>query len=88
MRVITRLEDLAPEYPLPVVTMGNFDGVHQGHRRLMQHVVARAAEIGGTPMVLTFHPHPLQLLVPNHAPMQIQPLDQKLAVIASLGIPV
>ncbi|MDR1726427.1 MAG: riboflavin biosynthesis protein RibF [Acidobacteriota bacterium] len=88
MKVVTRLEDLAPEHPLPVVTVGNFDGVHLGHRRLIQHVAARAAEIGGTPMVLTFHPHPLQLLVPNHAPMQIQPLDQKLAVIASLGIPV
>ena len=88
MKVISRLEDLAPEYALPVVTMGNFDGVHQGHRRLIQHVAMRAAEIGGTPMVLTFHPHPLQLLVPNHAPMQIQPLEQKLAVIESLGIPV
>ena len=88
MKVISRLENLAPEYTLPVVTMGNFDGVHQGHRRLIQHVATRAVEIGGTPMVLTFHPHPLQLLVPNHAPMQIQPLEQKLAVIESLGIPV
>jgi len=88
MKVISRLEDIAPEYALPIVTMGNFDGVHLGHRKLIQSVVARAAEIGGTPMAITFHPHPLHMLVPNNAPVQIQTLPQKLAVIESLGIPV
>ena len=88
MKIISRLEDIKPEYQLPVVTMGNFDGVHRGHIKLIQRVVARAAEIGGTPMVITFHPHPLQKLAPNNAPMQIQTLPQKLAVIESLGIPV
>ena len=88
MKVISRLEELAPEYVLPVVTMGNFDGVHLGHRKLIQSVVTRAAKIGGTPMVITFYPHPLHMLVPNYAPMQIQTLPQKLAVIESLGIPV
>ena len=88
MRIITRLEDITPEYAMPVVTMGNFDGVHLGHRELFQRVVTRAAEIGGTPMAITFHPHPLHMLAPNNAPMQIQTLSQKLAVIESLGIPI
>ena len=88
MKVISRLEDIAPEYVLPIVTMGNFDGVHLGHRKLIQSVAARAAEIGGTPMAITFHPHPLHMLAPNNAPVQIQTLPQKLAVIESLGIPV
>jgi len=88
MKVISRLEDIAPEYALPVVTMGNFDGVHLGHRKLIQGVVTRAAEIGGTPMAITFFPHPLHMLAPNNAPVQIQTLPQKLAVIESLGIPV
>jgi riboflavin kinase / FMN adenylyltransferase len=87
MKVIYRLEDLAPEYPSPVATIGNFDGVHQGHQILIRDLVSRAAKIGGTPVVLTFHPHPLQLLAPNNAPLQIQSLDQRLAVIESLGIP-
>ena len=87
MRVIDRLEDLAPEYPAPVVTIGNFDGVHLGHQNLMRDLVARAEKIGGTPVVITFHPHPLQVLAPNYAPLQIQTLDQKLAVIESLGVP-
>ena len=88
MKVISRLEDIAPEYALPIVTMGNFDGVHLGHRKLIQSVVTRAAEVGGTPMAITFHPHPLHMLAPNNAPVQIQTLPQKLAVIESLGIPV
>jgi riboflavin kinase/FMN adenylyltransferase len=88
MRVIKSLEELTPEYPAPVVTIGNFDGVHLGHQSLMRDLVARAKEIGGTPIVLTFDPHPLQLLAPNNAPLQIQTLNQKLAVIESVGIPV
>jgi riboflavin kinase / FMN adenylyltransferase len=87
MKVVYRPEDLTPEYPAPVVTIGNFDGVHLGHQCLIQDLVARADSIGGTPIVFTFNPHPLQVLAPNNAPLQIQTLDQKLATIESLGIP-
>jgi len=87
MQVIDRLEDLAPVFPSPVVTIGNFDGVHLGHQNLMRDLVTRAARFGGTPVVITFHPHPLQVLAPNNAPLQIQTLDQKLSTIESLGIP-
>jgi riboflavin kinase/FMN adenylyltransferase len=88
MKVIYKLEDLAPEYPAPIVTIGNFDGIHLGHQQLMRDLVARANKINGTPMVLTFNPHPLQVLAPNNAPLQIQTFDQKLATLESLGIPV
>ncbi|NWG75400.1 MAG: bifunctional riboflavin kinase/FAD synthetase [Rubrivivax sp.] len=87
MKVIYRLEDLAPEYPSPVVTIGNFDGVHLGHQNLMRDLCSRAAKIGGTAVVMTFHPHPLQVLAPNNAPLQIQTLNQKLAILESLGVP-
>jgi riboflavin kinase/FMN adenylyltransferase len=87
MRVIDRLEDLAPEYPVPVLTIGNFDGVHLGHQNLLRDLNSRAAKIGGTAVVMTFHPHPLQVLAPNNAPLQIQTLGQKIAAIESLGIP-
>jgi riboflavin kinase/FMN adenylyltransferase len=86
MKIIDRLEDLTPEYPAPVVTIGNFDGVHLGHQNLIRDLVTRAGKIGGTPVVLTFHPHPLQVLAPNNAPLQIQTLGQKLAIIESLGV--
>jgi riboflavin kinase/FMN adenylyltransferase len=87
MRIIRSLEELAPVYPAPVVTIGNFDGVHLGHQNLIRDLAARADKIAGTPIVLTFDPHPLQVLAPNNAPLQIQTLKQKLAVIESLGIP-
>ena len=87
MKVVYRPEDLSPEYPAPVVTIGNFDGVHLGHQCLIKDMVARAAAIEGTPVVFTFDPHPLQVLAPNNAPLQIQTLAQKLATIESLGIP-
>ena len=87
MKVIYRLEDLTPDYPAPVVTIGNFDGIHLGHQNLMRDLVQRAEKIGGTPVVLTFNPHPLQVLAPNNAPLQIQTLDQKIAILESLGIP-
>jgi riboflavin kinase/FMN adenylyltransferase len=87
MKVISRLEELTPVYPSPIVTIGNFDGVHLGHQNLMRDMIGHASRIAGTPVVVTFQPHPLQVLAPNNAPLQIQTLDQKLAIIESLGIP-
>jgi riboflavin kinase/FMN adenylyltransferase len=86
MKVVNRLEDLPLGLPRVVATIGNFDGMHLGHRQLMGDLVERAERIQGTPAVVTFHPHPLQVLAPNNAPRQIQTLDQKLAAIEELGI--
>ena len=86
MKVISRLEDLTPEYPFPIVTIGNFDGLHLGHQNLIRDLVSRAEKVGGTPVVITFHPHPLQVLAPNNAPLQIQTLEQRLGTVESLGI--
>jgi len=86
MKVLNRLEELPYDYTRPVATIGNFDGVHLGHQQLMRDLVKQASKIGGTPAVITFHPHPLQVLAPNNAPRQIQTLEQKLATIESLGI--
>ena len=87
MKVVDRPEDLVPDQPAPVITIGNFDGVHLGHQNLIKDLISRAAVIGGTPIVFTFNPHPLQVLAPNNAPLQIQTLDQKLGTFESLGIP-
>jgi len=86
MKVVSRLEQLPHGCPRPVATIGNFDGMHLGHQELMRDLVRRAAEIGGTPSVVTFHPHPIQVLAPDNAPRQIQTLKQKLATLESLGI--
>ncbi len=69
-----------------VVTIGNFDGVHLGHR----HVVARsrevATELGGLPVVaVTFDPHPLSVVAPDKAPQTLISLDRRLALLADAG---
>jgi len=86
MKVVYRLEGLPLNFPCPVATIGNFDGVHLGHEQLIRDLVKRANLIQGTPMVVTFHPHPLQVLAPDNAPRQIQTLDQKLSILEKLGI--
>ncbi|HEY1250293.1 MAG TPA: bifunctional riboflavin kinase/FAD synthetase [Thermoanaerobaculia bacterium] len=69
-----------------VGTIGNFDGVHRGHRRILETVVARAREIGRPSFAITFEPHPMAVLRPNHAPRRIQTLRQKEEAIADLGV--
>lgn len=69
-----------------VATVGNFDGVHLGHRRILEAVVARAKEIGHPSLAITFEPHPLAVLRPDHAPRRLQTLRQKEEAIEALGL--
>lgn len=86
MTVLTKLP--APEQAPsdPVLTIGNFDGVHKGHLALFHKVKERARVIEGTPLVITFEPHPLKVLRPEEAPPLITPLPQKLELIEKAGI--
>lgn len=69
-----------------VVTVGVFDGVHRGHRVLLDTAVRRAADTGGRSVVVTFHPHPLAVLRPEVAPAALATLDQRLDLLAECGI--
>ncbi len=86
MKILHSLEELPHGFARPVATIGNFDGVHLGHQRLMRSLVERAGKTGGISTVVTFHPHPLQVLAPNNAPRLIQTLRQRLATVQSLGV--
>ncbi len=69
-----------------VVTIGNFDGVHLGHRHVLSRAHQVAAELGGLPVVaVTFDPHPLSVIVPDRAPQPLTPLEHRLALLADAG---
>jgi len=68
------------------VTIGNFDGLHLGHRRILVDLVRSAAVSGTASVVMTFSPHPLQVLHPGKAPKLIIPIEDKIARIESLGV--
>lgn len=72
--------------PHPVLAIGNFDGQHLGHRALLREVVTRAAAAGGTPMVLTFDPHPVKVLAPHVNLRFLTTPDDKLAYFKAAGI--
>ena len=69
-----------------VVTIGNFDGLHRGHRSILERVRERARELGTISAAITFNPHPLRFLAPDRAPRPIATLDQKIRLIADIGI--
>jgi riboflavin kinase / FMN adenylyltransferase len=72
--------------PYPVLTIGNFDGQHLGHRALLQAVVATATARGGSPTVLTFDPHPLTVLSPSTPLRLLTTMEDKLAAFQRAGL--
>jgi riboflavin kinase/FMN adenylyltransferase len=69
-----------------VLTLGVFDGLHLGHQLIMQTVVERARVVGAVPTVITFEPHPREVLHPKSAPPLLQTFDQKIEALGVLGI--
>jgi len=91
MHIYRQLDELpsaaGPVAATPVVaTIGNFDGVHLGHRWVIAEVIARARALSGTSLAITFDPHPARVLRPDtHLPL-ITPLPHKLELLAATGI--
>jgi riboflavin kinase/FMN adenylyltransferase len=69
-----------------VVTIGNFDGVHLGHRHVIRRAHELAAERGGLPVVaVTFDPHPLSVVAPDRAPQPLSSIDERLTMLGDAG---
>lgn len=78
--------EVPPDLGRTVVAIGNFDGVHAGHREILGRAVALARERGWLAAVLTFDPHPARVLAPERAPQLIGTLGQRLRRFEELGI--
>src|SRR5204863_2087103 len=69
----------------PVLALGNFDGVHRGHRKILERVCRVAGEHGAAPVVMTFDPHPPRIVRPDKAPQLLMTKPQKLEALAGAG---
>ncbi len=78
--------DALPLFRHPAVTIGSFDGVHRGHRALVERLVAEARQLGGESLVLTFEPHPRITLGRAEGLQLLTTLDEKAALLAALGV--
>ena len=70
----------------PVLALGNFDGVHRGHRKILDRLQRVANERGATPVVMTFDPHPPRVVRPDKAPPLLMTKAQKLEAFADAGV--
>ncbi len=69
-----------------VISIGNFDGVHIGHQKVISHTVARAHEIDAPSIIMTFNPHPISLLRPSDAPRLLTTIEQRLELLRQTGV--
>jgi riboflavin kinase/FMN adenylyltransferase len=86
MKVYRSLGDVPPDFGPAALTIGNFDGVHYGHRRILRRVREMAAAHGWKPSVLTFDPHPTRVVAPDRTPPLLTSPDTRAALMQEEGI--
>ena len=79
-------EDPPPRWHNPVLALGNFDGLHRGHAKIIDRVRRRAGERGGTPAAMTFDPHPPRIVRPDKAPPLLMTTEQRLEGLGRAGM--
>jgi riboflavin kinase/FMN adenylyltransferase len=79
-------DDPPPRWPSPVLALGNFDGLHRGHAKIIDRVRRRAGERGGTPAAMTFDPHPPRVVRPDKAPALLMTTEQRLEALGRAGM--
>ena len=79
-------DDPPPRWPNPVLALGNFDGLHRGHAKIIDRVRRRAGERGGTAAAMTFDPHPPRVVRPDKAPALLMTTEQRLEALGRAGM--
>jgi len=88
MKIFEGVSQIKEKLKNPVLTIGNFDGVHLGHQAIFKKVIEKAHEIGGVSVVYTFDPHPLKVLEPDRFFPLITTSEEKERVIEWIGVDV
>lgn len=88
MDIIMGIEAFNRSYSNTVLTIGNYDGVHLGHQKILSMVLQKAREIKGTSMVMTFDPHPVKVLAPERDIKLLTTSEEKAKLIKAMGIDV
>ncbi|MGI8991852.1 MAG: bifunctional riboflavin kinase/FAD synthetase [Bryobacteraceae bacterium] len=86
MQIFRNLSEVPADFGPCVLTIGNFDGLHAGHRQIMRRVADIAREHGWKPSVLTFDPHPTKVVAPARAPKLITTIDRRCSLMREDGI--
>jgi riboflavin kinase / FMN adenylyltransferase len=86
IRIFRSLEEARTQFGPSALTIGNFDGVHAGHRRILRRVAELARSNGWKPSVLTFDPHPTRLVAPSRSPRLMTTPDQRCRLLEQEGI--
>ena len=86
MRVFRHLNDIPADFGPTLVSVGNFDGVHRAHRRVLDEIVSRARRRGAKAVAVSFEPHPMRILRPDAAPRLITPTPEKLRLLERTGV--
>ncbi|MBK6732166.1 MAG: bifunctional riboflavin kinase/FAD synthetase [Bacteroidetes bacterium] len=85
MRVFRNLDQL-PQFSNAVITIGTFDGVHNGHKVIIRNIVQSAKENDGESVIITFHPHPRNIINPQQALLHLNTIEEKLALLKDMGV--
>jgi len=86
MKVYRSLEEIG-KINNPAVTIGTFDGVHEGHKQIIERLNKAKKEVGGESFIFTFHPHPRQVLYPNQSDLKLLTLtEEKLLLLENAGV--
>jgi riboflavin kinase/FMN adenylyltransferase len=86
MKIYRSLADTPSDFGPSALTIGNFDGVHFGHRRILRRLIELARQHGWKPSVLTFDPHPTRVVAPDRAPLLMTSPDRRAELMKEEGV--
>jgi riboflavin kinase/FMN adenylyltransferase len=86
VRIWRSLDDVPADLGRTAVVIGNFDGVHLGHRHVIRRARELAARDGNRVVAVTFDPHPMAVLRPEHAPLTLTDIDRRSVLLAQAGV--